>query len=211
MLSKKEKLKEFHRSNIIDVAKKLFNEKGLTQTTMDDIAKEGEYSKTTLYAYFKSKDEIYLNIVCESMLLFKELLVNATTTNENLEIAFMAICEAHVSLYNEYLPDYRGPIGSTSKLMTASQQDELPPIYREVFELGIEIHKVITDFLDERVKRKQVKSDIDISQTAYVLQSGLYGLIIMPNYQLPYADYMNVSRQEFLNYGFKMLLNAIKI
>jgi Transcriptional regulator len=57
-LGKREKLKEFHRSNILEVAKKLFLENGFIQTTMDDIAKMADYSKSTLYVYFKSKEEI---------------------------------------------------------------------------------------------------------------------------------------------------------
>jgi len=76
-MNKKEKLKEFHRNNIIAVAKKLFIEKGVVQTTMDDIAKEGEYSKSTLYAYFKSKDEIYSYIVYENTLMLKQAIVDA--------------------------------------------------------------------------------------------------------------------------------------
>ena len=57
-MGKREKLKEFHRSNILEVAKKLFLENGFIQTTMDDIAKMADYSKSTLYVYFKSKEEI---------------------------------------------------------------------------------------------------------------------------------------------------------
>ena len=57
-MGKREKLKEFHRSNILEVAKKLFLENGFIQTTMDDIAKVADYSKSTLYVYFKSKEEI---------------------------------------------------------------------------------------------------------------------------------------------------------
>ena len=34
-------------------------EKGIALTTMDDISKEAGYSKSTVYVYFKSKDEIY--------------------------------------------------------------------------------------------------------------------------------------------------------
>lgn len=42
-------------------------EKGIIATSMDDIAKEAGYSKTTLYVYFKNKEEIVSVLVLESM------------------------------------------------------------------------------------------------------------------------------------------------
>ncbi len=44
-----------------------FLAKGFDKTTMDDVAKEAQYSKATLYVYFKSKDEILNYLTLESM------------------------------------------------------------------------------------------------------------------------------------------------
>ena len=65
--SKKEALALFHRQNILAAAEKLFLAKGFDKTTMDDVAKEAQYSKATLYVYFKSKDEILNYLTLESM------------------------------------------------------------------------------------------------------------------------------------------------
>jgi len=205
-MNKKEKLKEFHRNNIIAVAKKLFIEKGVVQTTMDDIAKEGEYSKSTLYAYFKSKDEIYSYIVYENTLMLKQAIVDAIKDNDSLDAAFMAICEAHVSFYDNYPLYFESMIGSITEA-----QDDSSPIYRMIFELGEEINKVIMDFLDERIKMKQIRPDIDTLQTAFALWAGICGLITMTNNKSSYIECMKVSKQEFLHYGFKTFLHSILI
>ena len=55
VMSKKQALTEFHRGSILAAAERLFAEKGTEKTTMDDIAREAEYSKATLYVYFQSK------------------------------------------------------------------------------------------------------------------------------------------------------------
>ena len=47
-MSKKQALTEFHRGSILAAAERLFAEKGTEKTTMDDIAREAEYSKATL-------------------------------------------------------------------------------------------------------------------------------------------------------------------
>ena len=53
MAQKKEnRLVRFNRQNILEAAERLFAEKGVRQTTMDDIAKAADYSKSTVYVYF---------------------------------------------------------------------------------------------------------------------------------------------------------------
>lgn len=57
------KVRAFRREDIVDAAERMFFSKGFATTTMDDIAREAEYTKKTLYSYFGSKDEIYDAIV----------------------------------------------------------------------------------------------------------------------------------------------------
>lgn len=52
----------FRKQLMVEAAEKLFNKLGYTDTTMDLIAKESEFSKPTLYNYFKSKDELALHV-----------------------------------------------------------------------------------------------------------------------------------------------------
>ncbi len=51
------------RAIFIDIARKLFAEKGIENTTMNDIAEEAKKGRRTLYTYFKSKDDIYYAVV----------------------------------------------------------------------------------------------------------------------------------------------------
>ncbi len=48
---------------ILDSAEKLFVEKGYTATSINDIAEEADFSRTSIYQYFSSKEEIYLDIL----------------------------------------------------------------------------------------------------------------------------------------------------
>ena len=51
------------RAIFIDVARKLFAEKGMENTTMNDIASKANKGRRTLYTYFKSKDDIYYAVI----------------------------------------------------------------------------------------------------------------------------------------------------
>lgn len=59
---RKEREKERRRQQIIVAAKRVFSQKGLSGTTMEDIAKESELSPGTLYLYFKNKEELYASL-----------------------------------------------------------------------------------------------------------------------------------------------------
>jgi AcrR family transcriptional regulator len=55
--------KDIKRNNILKAARKLFFEKGFKSVTVESIAKKAEVSKGSLYLHFKSKDEIYSQIL----------------------------------------------------------------------------------------------------------------------------------------------------
>jgi AcrR family transcriptional regulator len=55
---RREREKNERRRLIMDAAKRLFSSKGFSATTMEEIAKEVELSPSTLYLYFKNKEEL---------------------------------------------------------------------------------------------------------------------------------------------------------
>ncbi len=52
---------------ILESAKKLFSKFGIQKTTMQDIATDAKLGKSTLYYYFKNKEEIYENAFMEEL------------------------------------------------------------------------------------------------------------------------------------------------
>jgi AcrR family transcriptional regulator len=51
------------RSDIVDIAASVFLEQGFARTSMAEIAARLGGSKTTLYGYFRSKEELFLEVV----------------------------------------------------------------------------------------------------------------------------------------------------
>lgn len=52
---------------ILSAAKKVFSKWGINKTTLEDIAKEAGKGKSTLYYYYKNKDEILKSVVVEEI------------------------------------------------------------------------------------------------------------------------------------------------
>ena len=59
--------KENRKSTILKAARKLFFEKGFKSVTVESIARKAELSKGAVYLYFKSKDEIYSQILLDDV------------------------------------------------------------------------------------------------------------------------------------------------
>ena len=58
--SRRERERLERRAAILDAADRVFLDKGFDQATMDEIAAEAEFSKGTLYLYFKNKDDLFV-------------------------------------------------------------------------------------------------------------------------------------------------------
>lgn len=64
---KRQTAKAKRRADIVDAAARVFAGRGITSATMDEVAREANLSKGTLYLYFKSKDELFLTIALEAL------------------------------------------------------------------------------------------------------------------------------------------------
>jgi AcrR family transcriptional regulator len=69
---RKERQKEELRGKILLAAKELFMAKGFEDTSIRNIAERIEYSPTTIYLYFKDKDEIFLALHNEGFVLLNQ-------------------------------------------------------------------------------------------------------------------------------------------
>jgi len=82
-MTKRDEIKKVKKSNIHDSAIKLFSNKGYFQTSISDISKEANISKGLLYHYYSSKEELFEEIVIESV----ESILNYLPKNEKQEFS----------------------------------------------------------------------------------------------------------------------------
>jgi AcrR family transcriptional regulator len=102
---RKEREKLQRRNDIIDAAEKVFFSKGIELATMDDIAHAAEYSKGTLYLYFRNKEELLYAIKMRASRLLKERFIKSINPKRNGYENVRAIGRAFIEYSIEY-PDY---------------------------------------------------------------------------------------------------------
>jgi AcrR family transcriptional regulator len=96
-LSRKDRKKEHRRQTLIDAATLLFTKHGYSGTTIDDIVLEADVAKVTFYSYFKSKEEIALEIkrkgTEEALAYVESLRAQQLPVNEMIEKLCVDVAE----------------------------------------------------------------------------------------------------------------------
>ncbi|MEA1875230.1 MAG: TetR/AcrR family transcriptional regulator [Bacteroidota bacterium] len=107
---RKEREKEQRRKDIIDAAEKVFFKKGLNNSTMDEVAKEAELSKGTLYLYFKSKEDIHFEIRTRALNILSKMFKRAISENKTGFENCMEIGKAYVDFVKKHNNYYKAMI-----------------------------------------------------------------------------------------------------
>jgi len=99
--SRKEKERSFRRELIAEVAEKLFSANSFEFVTVEDIAKEAEFAKGTLYQYFDSKDDIFACVICRSIDEICEKIKKECLSEQSVQESL----EKLIAIYYEYLQE----------------------------------------------------------------------------------------------------------
>lgn len=193
---------ETHQKNISLAAEKLFMEKGIVATSMDEIAREAKYSKATLYVYFLNKKEIVDYLVLESMKKLYEYIC-ISKEKETMKEKFDSICYALVE-YEKAYPFYYNMVINKISINT-SESDKL------TYNIGEEINKVVYSFFEEAIKKGIIRPNINIIQTIFTLWGMISGVILLASNKEEYfRDYLHFEKKDFLENGFKMIYESLK-
>lgn len=208
MARRKKEPQNVHRKNIAMAAESLFREKGIENTSMNDIAKEAGYSKATLYVYFKDKEELISVLVLESMQKLYEYISKALVNGDSVETRYKNICWALVK-YQEDYPLYFGMVLKSIRIDFETTQ--FLPEEKETFLVGERINKVLYDFFAEAIEKGEIRAELDIYVIIFSMWGMLAGVIqLWENKQEYLNQQTNKTKKEFLEYSFDLLYASIK-
>ena len=89
------------RQILIDVARLLFAQNGIDNTTMNDIAVESGKGRRTLYTYFKSKEEVFSAVIEKEMERMSDRLRAVADKDLEPEDKLVQLVYTHLSLIKE--------------------------------------------------------------------------------------------------------------
>jgi len=137
--------KENIKDHIITIATRIFSKFGFRKTTINDIAEEMGKGKSSIYYYFKSKEEIYKEVIQREAELFKsEVYENVINTSDNPKDKLRNYVLKRMKFLNELVNfnealrnDYLKSLPFIEKLRERYDQEEYEAI-KGILEEGIE-------------------------------------------------------------------------
>lgn len=204
---RKKEPRSVHRENIASAASVLFMEKGIAETSMDDIAKAAGYSKATLYVYFENKEEIVGILVLGSMKKLYDYIASALVQQESTKSRYELICRGLVR-YQEEFPFYFDM--ALSKINIDFENRDYLPEEKETYRVGEEINEKLRDFLTAGMENGELRDDLEIMPAIFNFWGMFSGMIQLAANKEAYIEKaMGLSKGQFLDYGFSMLYRSI--
>ena len=157
------------RENILAVSKELFARLGFKKTAVDDIAKKARVAKGTIYNYFRSKEEIYQDVLQREGKTLIAKMREAMRDQKTPQLKLREMIIAKIKYYKELSLLY--------EISRQRAEDLLPVVKKELAEIDRQELNVIKEILEEGVS-SSVFQAINIPSTAKALVAAVKGLEI---------------------------------
>ena len=125
---RREEVAKVRRESIIDAAERVFFSKGYLNTTVDEIVKEAEYSKRTVYAYIKSKAEMYDEVALRAYER-QHAFISAAKNDPDPAKALLEVMRAAIHFAEEF-PGYTSVIVNYH-IRLADSPESIPEVINE--------------------------------------------------------------------------------
>ncbi len=146
-LSRKEREKISRQKDILNAAQELFLRKGYHETTLEEIARQADFGKGTIYNYFDSKEELFRSIIDQFMDEIADLAQSSITvpggireklasyakfiihySNKNSDLFHFMVQELHraeILEYEKTMRHFRGKVKKINTLIACLIEKEI--------------------------------------------------------------------------------------
>ncbi len=204
---RKEQLTEFHRAAILAEAGKLFVKNGIGKTTVDEIAKQAGYSKSTLYVYFNGKDAIVHHLLRDCLARIRDKIAEASEMEPGFTGFFLRYCRILLRFHDETPVYFRALSG---RILNFPEDGVDREVVEELAAIGESINDCIAGRIKQGIREGAVRRGVKPMEAHFILWSNLFGLIGMVSAKSEYvALRLGKEREVFLEQGFRTLLRQI--
>ena len=204
---RKEREKEARKEEILDAAEKVFFEKGLPAATMDEIASVAELGKSTLYLYYKSKEDLYLGVMMRGTERLYALFRAAVSTGEPTLKLIKNLGDAYFEFFRSHRNYFRMYYFFENQEMHRQVSEEMKT---RCFQNDQRIWEMVIGLIRTAVEEGLFRSDIDPEQTAVILWSNSNGLMRqMDRMDSYWRDGMKVNLEDTLRKANSFVLQGM--
>ncbi|WML52264.1 TetR/AcrR family transcriptional regulator [Neobacillus sp. PS3-12] len=209
---RKQKEKEIRRNDIIEAAERVFFTKGYSTSTMDDVAKEAEFSKRTVYVYFKSKEQLYFEIMIRGWKLLNTMLEEELNTLlDGNSLQRLRQIGTTLFTFSQLQPNYFEAIVEYETGERDFEKGITDQSREECYAEGEKIFRFLMTTLQQGVEEGSIRKDLDLLNTAVILWSSTIGVFNVAKKKANYIKhYHHRNSEELIPEAFELLLTSIK-
>lgn len=190
--------KEERRAQILQGALYCFAEKGFQATTINDISRHLQASKGAIYTYFKSKEEIYIELMRERtqqvITEIKKQFQSMEKAEDKLQFLFRHFRLESFSLMQQY-----GKVHFEFWIYSTRKQ-ELQALMEKRYE---EVIQLVKQVIHQGKKDGEFRSDLDdrlISQLFWMIRDGISLHYSVINQEQQYREMWQIVEDVFISY-----------
>ncbi|WP_055667208.1 TetR/AcrR family transcriptional regulator [Desnuesiella massiliensis] len=177
------------KKNILDNAIEVFDTLGYSNTTLKDIADKCHMGRTTLYKYYKNKDEIfilYLDYCTENIKSSIDIIVAQNQVNSIERIKDII----EIFLVKK---EYKNLIFSLSEFLHNNNKDSLDKLFTQFEKKEQDLKHIFEDLLLEGINKKEIKP-VNCKLTSIILFNLIEGALMYFDRKSPIdlKEYLNI-------------------
>ncbi len=152
--------KEQRRTDILNAALKVFGKNGFDRATIAEIAELAGIGKGTVYEYFKSKKELFEDMIRHSVETYNKKLQNAVTKGNSVQEKLINFSIAHSEFMEEHIDILR--MLPQPHMMSEEMKQHMVQEKYKVF-------KLIESLIQEGIESALFRKDLDKEITAFCI------------------------------------------
>lgn len=191
---------EKKRQEIIEKAIQVFIRDGYYLTNLSSIAKECGMGRTTLYQYFRNKEEIFLYSVRN---VFDAITVDYRQVIEKPNLSFLEKIKEVFAILSSHYKEDKGKMLIVSELSLIIQRHNFKDIEIEKNKFISKLANKFKFLLEQGIKSKEIK-EIDTDTMAYTLYTLVKSLIFQPSIS------SDIAIEEYL-YNINLLIDGLRV
>jgi TetR/AcrR family transcriptional regulator len=204
---RKRRERQRRRRAIVLAAERVFFSRGFVRSTMDDIAAEAELSKGTLYLYFKSKDDLHLEVARNAIKLLNKHTTEAADLGGTALEKLRRMGWACVS-FSENYPDQMKAIMNLEEIeprdISLTTGDVMDIIYNEST-VG-----TVLQVVEQGVRENLIRSDLPAAMIAHILWMSVLSVIRFVSRKHGLVEMLDLSPAKIYGSHFELVINGIR-
>jgi TetR/AcrR family transcriptional regulator len=206
-VERKERERESRKESIIDAAQKVFFEKGLLLSTMDEIAETAELAKGTLYLYYKSKEDLYLAVMMRGLTLLHKMMKHTIEVHQSFVATLLNLSDTYTKFYEKHKDYFR-----------MMHFFETPQFHKQVSEetmrscdaFNQQLWNMVIDVMKSGIEKKILRPDINPTEICLVIWSSATTFLMRIDSQYDiWKKKMNVDLKHTLRLSNVLLIESV--